>query len=111
MTFDELLVQIESKECQEKRDRETDYLEVVVTRALLESFAALLAAYFGPPFKPEGEKPSAEALRHAEPYGGIYAGQTMYFRRGEEGPELALLWPWGSQPMVTLKIIRGAEPA
>ena len=107
MTFDELLNSIEIKPCKEKRQREADYLEVVVAKTALEPVISALGDYFGAPLKPEGQKPTAAAQKHSEPYGGIYAGQTMYFRDGGTGPEMALLWPWGSEPLVTLKIIRG----
>ena len=106
MTFEELIEQVQKLECQEKRAFEKDYCEVVVTKAKLAPINTLLKSYFGSPLKPEGQEASAEAARYAQPHGGIYGNQTLYFHKSEKTSELAFLWPWGNGTSVTLKIIR-----
>ena len=106
MTFEELVEQVQKLECLEKRTMEKDYCEVVVAKAKLAPTNALLESYFGEPLKPAGKEPSAEAARYAQPHGGIYGNQTLYFHKSEKTSELAFLWPWGNGTSITLKIIR-----
>ncbi len=106
MTFSEMIEAVKKNPCEEKRAQDDNYLEVVVKKPDLKAFSSVLQDYFGPPFKPEGKSPSAEAERVAQPYGGVRGNQTMYFRRTDEGTEVALLWPWGCGTLLTLKIIR-----
>ena len=106
MTFDELLGEIKKIHCQEVRAQEGDYFEVVVRHDALANVSVLLGTYFGEALKSAGVKASAEALERSGPYGGIQVNQTMYYRQGERGGELAFLWPWGSGQSTTIKIIR-----
>lgn len=106
MTFEEFLCEVKNIRCQETRAWTDKYCEVVVASADLEAMAVVLQSYFGPPLKPKGERPSKEANAFAEPYGGIFDSQTMYFHKNGQGSELALLWPWGSGLSVTVKIIK-----
>ena len=106
MTFNELLGEIQKVPHQEMRACEEDYLEMVFAQNTLGVVVPVLEGYFGVPLKPAGAGSSKDANKHAEPYGGIQANQTMYFRPGERGSELALLWPWGSGAATTVKIIR-----
>lgn len=106
MTFNELLGEIQKVPHQEMRASEPDYLELVVAQNTLGAVTSVLGTYFGVPLKPAGVSSSKDADKHAEPYGGIQVNQTMYFRPGERGSELALLWPWGSGAATTVKIIR-----
>jgi hypothetical protein len=106
-TFDQLLLEVSKIECQERRRQTESYLEVVVAAAEIEALLALLQAYFGAPLKPKGQKPSQEASAYAEPYGGIYEGQTLYCSDKGTGPELAFIWPWGCGTLSTVKVIRG----
>jgi hypothetical protein len=106
-TFDELLCAVRKIDCEESREQTDCYCEIVVATAHLPAVISLLQSYFGVPLKPQGQKPSAEANTYAEPYGGIYDGQTLYLKKQGAGPELALLWPWGSGASTTVKLIRG----
>lgn len=106
MTFKELLSEMAKIKCRETRVRTDSALEVVIAKADLKSLTAALESYFGPALKPEGVQPSREANRYAEPYGGIRRDQTMYFRKQESALDIALLWPWGSGDVLTVKIFR-----
>ncbi len=106
MTFEELLSEIAKIKCREMRVRTENALEVVIAKADLGPLTAALESYFGPPLKPEGAAPSRDASGYAEPYGGIRRDQTMYFRKSESRSDIALLWPWGSGNVLTIKVFR-----
>ena len=106
MTFKELISEIAKIKCREMRVRTENALEVVIAKGDLGLLTAELTSYFGPLLKPEGAAPSHEAAHLAEPYGGIRRDQTMYFRKNEGVSEIALLWPWGSGDVLTVKIFR-----
>jgi hypothetical protein len=104
MTFLEFLAQLQTLKIEELRTQSEEYFEAVISRADLDPLHKILTAYFGPPLKPEGQSPSGEANRRAEPYGGIRKDQTMYFREDGDHVECALLWPWGNGIRITVKI-------
>lgn len=106
MTFREALEKIKKLKCEEKRTQTEEYLEVVVPKETLPELHKVLTDYFGAPFKPEGQYASAEADRYSKPYGGIQKNQMLYFRKGDQGNELALLWPWGNGTLITVKVIQ-----
>ena len=106
MTFDELLKNVGQIKCIESRSVTAEYYEVVVSTNDLEKLNEALSAYFGPPKGPPGGKYSPDVAQHAEPYGGVRGGQTMYFRNHKTGLELALLWPWSNGTSLTVKIVR-----
>ncbi|HNX68993.1 MAG TPA: hypothetical protein PLL75_03890 [Candidatus Omnitrophota bacterium] len=111
MSFPELLSEVLKLKRDEKRTQTDDYLEVVVSKAVLPEFEKVLESYFGPAIKPFGKGASGDANRYSKPYGGIREDQGMYFRKEEGGNELALLWPWGSGTPITIKIIREKSKA
>lgn len=100
-----MLVKIMGIKC-EQRALESDYMEVVANNTQLPFVTEALKAYFGEPVKPAGKDATPEVAKCAKPYGGIYANQTMYFRKEGATVEAALLWPWGSGASTTIKIIR-----
>jgi len=106
MTFEELLKDVARIKCDEKRSMTADCCEVVVSTGESKKLNEVLSSYFGPPQKMRGGNFSSEARQHAELYGGVRSGQTMYFRKLETGLELALLWPWSNGMSLTVKIIR-----
>ena len=56
--------------------------------------------------KPLGQSPSKNARECSGPYGGVWVEQAMYYHKKEGGEELALLWPWQSGTLTTVKIIK-----
>lgn len=105
MTFKELADEINQLTLQEKRVQKDDYLEVVVPSSVMTSLDSLLESRMGSPMKPLNRKPSPEAARFAEPYGGIFEGQVLYHKRQDNADLIAMLWPWGSGDAVTVKVI------
>lgn len=106
MTFEQLIEKIRGISLQEIRSMEAHYVEVVAAKSEMARIAPALESFFGLPVKPEGKDPSADAKKAAEPYGGIWKNQTMYFLQNGEGKSAAMLWPWGDGETVTLKIFR-----
>ena len=106
VTFQELLKEIQKFRLKEKRAYTEDYLEVVIPADALSELRLILTGHFGEPLKWPGKHSSKEADHYSKPYGGIQRNQTLYFRKGEQGHELVLLWPWGNGTLITLKIIQ-----
>ncbi|MBF0531922.1 MAG: hypothetical protein HQL23_02375 [Candidatus Omnitrophica bacterium] len=106
MTFDDLFQKIQAIPSVEKRACQENYVEIVLTRAGVDTLTPSLLAYFGLPLKPPGQPPCHESLNYSTPYGGIQSNQTMFARKNETGAELVLLWPWGNGENITVKIIR-----
>ncbi|MBF0123450.1 MAG: hypothetical protein HQL21_08635 [Candidatus Omnitrophica bacterium] len=106
MTYSELVTGLKNVPPQELRVSEDDYFEGVFLQASMPTASVGLEAYFGVPLKPLGMSAGPEAEKISKPYGGIQTGQTLYVRKGQEGLDCALIWPWGNGVSVTLKIIR-----
>ncbi|MBU9889591.1 MAG: hypothetical protein KTQ49_06960 [Candidatus Omnitrophica bacterium] len=105
MTFAELLEALERVSAEETRKRTECFLERVISRGGLAKVFPLLEDYFGRPFKPEGQRPTAVSDRYAGPYGGIRSDQTLYFKKEERGFSIAMLWPWGNGTSITMRVI------
>lgn len=106
MTFEELLQEFEKIKLQEKRKWSRQYCEAVIAKPHWPALTSVLESYFGPPLKPEGVQPSGQASGFAKKYGGVRDNQTLYVRKADKKPELALLWPWGDGSSLTLKVVR-----
>ncbi len=106
MTFEDLLEQVQKIPCEEKRAREADYCEAVFGAANLVALNGLLESCFGPPLKPEGKPPSADATKYSKAYGGVQGNQVLYYRLQNSRSEMAMLWPWSNGASMTLKLIR-----
>ncbi len=104
MTFEDLLGEVKKIELHEVRTQQANYLEVVVAKKNMDALLTVFESYFGVPLKPEGQQVSQEASQHSQPYGGVQSNQTLYFQKNEAGSTLALLWPWGSGVLITVKI-------
>ncbi len=111
MTFEKLLCEARKVHCKEMRVSNDDYFEVVVAKADLGAMGAILQEYFGQPYKAGGVQPSPEAKRYAAVHGGIYTGQTMYFKQESGAKAFAYFWPWTGGTPITVKIIRQEAPA
>lgn len=104
MTFQELLSGIRNLKSEEERSCTDHSLEVVVSLEKIRQYQELLDAFFGPPFKSEGQMPSIKASLCSQHYGGIRRNQTMYYLKDKDSAALAFLWPWGNGSRITIKI-------
>jgi hypothetical protein len=106
MSFEEFLAAAQKNPIDQTRTWKEDYAEVVITKDALGPFTSLFDSYFGRPLKPAGKPSSKDAANYSEAYGGIEKNQTLYFRKNENGQELAMLWPWADGASITVKMIR-----
>ncbi|MEE8359498.1 MAG: hypothetical protein V3S04_01065, partial [Candidatus Omnitrophota bacterium] len=81
-----------------------DYCEVVFKTTNIDKWQSMLAESLGQPVKPAGEKPAAEDMKATKDFNGIYVNQTLYKKDIEGVTVIAMLWPWGSGDLTTLKL-------
>jgi hypothetical protein len=106
MRYDLFLEQLKKVPCQELRSSEAEYFELVVRTADLPKVNQVLETFFGKAVKPAGDKPTTEAKKLAEDYGGVRDDQTLYYLAAEELYYYSLIWPWANGQSVTVKVIR-----
>ncbi len=107
MNYNEFLEQIKELEFNELREDQPEYIEFVIATHHLKSLSSILESYFGAAYASPEERPSKQAQKYADPYGGIGKGQTLYYLNRGEIFYCALLWPWGDGKATTVKIIQG----
>lgn len=81
-------------------------LEAVVAKEELNTLVGSLEKFFGRPAWPSKNRMSLQMRKTLDSYGGIMAGQTLYY--WAKGPEilLAMLWPWQDGAHTTLKLVK-----
>ncbi len=105
MTFPELLQAVKEAKLNEIRFDLPDYLEIVTNSQNLEALAVLLNSFFGKPFVVKTQDMmSQKVMDFMENFGGIRAGQQLYFLQGKGVVFYTMIWPWGDGKSVTLKI-------
>jgi hypothetical protein len=107
MDYNEFLKQIKELEFKELREDQPEYMEFVITTDYLESLSSILESYYGDAYASPEKRPSKQAQKYADPYGGIRKGQTLYYLNREDIFYCALLWPWGDGKTTTVKIFQG----
>lgn len=85
------------------REDQDNYLEAVVVKKELEKLTARLEKFLGSAISPS--KLPKQLVRTLKEFGGIRAGQTLYFKEGEGSTVIAILWPWNDKEHTTVKII------
>ncbi|MFA5361905.1 MAG: hypothetical protein WC335_01490 [Candidatus Omnitrophota bacterium] len=86
------------------RKDENVYFEAVILKSELIKMIAVLEKFFGPPvWKSPKEKLTAEMNESIREFGGIVAGQTLYFLSDGKSKIFAMLWPWQDHEHITLK--------
>lgn len=106
MHYDLFIEELKKVPCQEIRSDELESFELVVGAADLKKVLGLLEKFFGEPMKPAGAKPTPEAKKMADPFGGIRENQTLYHLASEELYYYSLIWPWSNGQTYTVKVIR-----
>jgi len=99
----------------ETREDSANYEEVVLLSKDIPEWNQYLSEKLGPPLisaeeykivsSSEDVKSSKIdiALEHADSFGGIHEGQTLYHGLYESTIVLIMLWPWNNKENVTLK--------
>lgn len=101
MDFAALKNEVKSLGLDELRTDKDDYFEVVVIRAELEKLGGSLEKFLGVPVNVL----SAEMKKAIGAFGGIMAGQTLYFSHQDSNIVFAMLWPWKDGVHITVKIV------
>ena len=109
MNYDLFLEQLQKAPCQELRSTDPECFELVVKTTDMPKVFGVLETFFGKPMKPPGTKPSDEAKKKAEAYGGVRDDQTLYYLEAEELYYYSLMWPWANGQSVTVKVNRTAH--
>ena len=108
MQYDLFIQELQKVPCQELRSSDAESFELVVNASDLQKVLLLLQKFFGQPLKPPGAKPSPEAKKVADPFGGIRENQTLYYLASEELYYYSLIWPWSNGESFTVKVIRAS---
>ena len=107
MDFNDLIQRAKTIPIDQMRREEGGYFECVLTRENIDLLSPILETFFGPPFKPAGDKPSAKASDYTKNFGGIMVQQTLYYAEKDGVAHCAMLWPWNNGLHVTLKMAKG----
>ena len=106
MTFPELIADIKKLNLEETRTNTNHFFEFVIRTELANELNAALERYFGPPLKAAGEQPSKEASQTVASFGGIRKDQILYCVDHDKFLDCAMLWPWASGSLLTVKVIQ-----
>ena len=107
MTYSELLDEIRKVPLEELRIDSPEWFEFVIFKDSLGRIQPSLENFFGPPRKRPEAEPSREIQKMTAPFGGVWAGQTLYWREQGDAFHCGLFWPWGDGTRVTVKLIEG----
>jgi hypothetical protein len=83
-----------------------EYLEAVINKKDLELLESLLKKHLGPAAKePRKETNLPEAIQETvDSLGGLWDGQSFFYKQESNEVIFAALWPWESNPnKITLK--------
>jgi hypothetical protein len=109
MTFDEFKSQVKTCGFEEVRVDTNELFEAVILKKGLDALMAKLTPIFGPPAWPSENKLSNEVGNIIQHYGGIMAGQSLYFTHLDNCPVFVMFWPWGDKEHITVKIGKKTE--
>ncbi len=83
-----------------------EYLEAVINKKDLELLESLLKKHLGPAAKKPGKETHLpEAIQEVvDSLGGLWNGQSFFYKQEGDQVQYAALWPWESNPnKITLK--------
>ncbi len=103
-TFDDLVRHVRKIRHEQTRRESEDYLEMVMYRESWDDVLSLFERYFGAAQKFPGDEANDDAVRLANPYGGVTKDQALYHTVRDEATHLAMIWPWADGKRMTVKI-------
>ncbi len=104
MDFNALKIELKALSFDTLRRDEDVYFEAVIVKPELEKLNAVLEKSFGPPaWRGVKDKLTPEMTGAISEFGGVIAGQTLYFWRDGQSRIFAMLWPWQDHQHITLK--------
>lgn len=104
MQFSELKAKVKSVGFDELRIEHDNYFEAVIVKTKTRELVNALQKFFGVPVWPSRRKLSLQVEEAIKDYGGIMAGQTLFFRDHDHKIIFAMLWPWQDGEHATVKI-------
>ena len=103
MQFADLIKEVKAAVFDQVRVDSEDYFEGVILKENLEGLITRLNGFFGPALWPSKNGLSKETQNVIKDFGGIMAGQTLYFCRQDNLSIFVMLWPWSDGQHITLK--------
>jgi hypothetical protein len=101
--FAQVKTAVKSIDLETVRVDDETFLEAVFLKKNLARLQDELNKIFSSPAWPSKDKLSAEAQEAIKSFGGIMAGQTLYFLSQNNESVFVMLWPWGDGEHITLK--------
>ncbi|MCX5702614.1 MAG: hypothetical protein NTW64_06565 [Candidatus Omnitrophica bacterium] len=80
--------------------------EAVVIKEEIDKLVSRLDSLFGPPAFPSKNRLSLQMRQTVDAFGGLMAGQTLYYSSQGNDVIFAMLWPWKDEEHTTVKIIK-----
>jgi len=105
MDFIQLKTQIKSVVFETVRADYEDYFEAVITKEKLDELNLSLERGLGAPAWPSKNRLASQVQKAVEEFGGVRAGQTLYWGDQEKFSLFAMLWPWQDAEHITLKMV------
>jgi len=105
MEFKEIKETVKGINFEELRNDSDVYLEVVILRKDLAHLTSSLTKYFGLPAWPSKNKLTPKMEESIADFGGVMAGQTLYFNSDATQVIFAMLWPWQDRQHITMKMV------
>ena len=106
MQFNEIRKELESVIFDTLRADSDNYFEAVIVKDELVKLTEILERFFGSTAWPSQNKLSSQIEDAISSFGGIAAGQALYFWNQGSDTVFAMLWPWQDKRHVTVKIIQ-----
>jgi len=104
MDFIQLKTQIKNVVFETVRADDEDYFEAVITKERLGELNLSLERGLGVPAWPSKNRLARQVQKAVEEFGGVRAGQTLYWGNQEKVSLFAMLWPWQDAEHITLKM-------
>lgn len=105
MDFIQLKTQIKNVVFETVRADYEDYFEAVITKEKLDELNLSLERGLGAPAWPSKNRLASQVQKAVEEFGGVRAGQTLYWGDQEKFSLFAMLWPWQDAVHITLKMV------
>lgn len=109
MQFSEIKKDLKDVVFEAVRADKDDYFEAVIVEGELAKLTAALEKLFGSPVWPSKDQLSPKAQDAVKDFGGVRAGQTLYFCNDVEDVVFAMLWPWQDGWHTTMKMVKKEE--
>jgi len=110
LEFAELKEELKAVGFDTMRVERDDYMEIVVTNDKLGAVNIKLESLMGSVIWPSQRRLEAILEEKLNGFGGIMAGQALYFKRQQKEAFFVMLWPWKDGQHITIKVIKGVLP-